>query len=89
MLCSGESLAADVIGRAPASIPGVIAVDVDGLHDLLPSFRTTRMLDGTVFHQATDLSFKRNLGCWSRAPPAGSGWCSSTTTSRSATTPAC
>jgi hypothetical protein len=62
VLCSGESRAADVVGRAPASIPRVVAIDVDGLGDLLPSFRTTRMLDGTVFHQATDLSFKRNLG---------------------------
>ncbi|GAA0953883.1 hypothetical protein [Virgisporangium aurantiacum] len=62
VLSSGESRAADVIDRAPASIPGVIAIDVDGLHDRLPSFRTTRMLDGTIFHQVSDLSFKRNLG---------------------------
>jgi hypothetical protein len=62
VLSSGESRAADVVDRAPASVPGVIAIDVDGLHDLLPSFRTTRMLDGTIFHQVSDLSFKRNLG---------------------------
>lgn len=62
VLCSGESRAAEVVGRAPATVPGVIAIDVTRLHHLLPSFRTTRMLDGTNLHQATDLSFKRNLG---------------------------
>lgn len=63
VLCSGESHAAEAVRlSATRSIPAVIAIDVAELHDLLPSFRTTRMLDGTVFHQATDLSFKRNLG---------------------------
>lgn len=61
VLCSGESRAVDVIARAPHGAAEVIAIDVPGL-DMLPSFRTTRLIDGTHLHRPTDTSYKRNLG---------------------------
>lgn len=61
VLCSGESRAADVVARAPHDGAEVIAIDVTGL-DVLPSFRTTRLIDGTHLHRPTDTSYKRNLG---------------------------
>jgi hypothetical protein len=62
VLCSGQSRATDVIARAPYDGAEVIAIDVAGLDHLLPSFRTTRLIDGTHLHRPTDTSFKRNLG---------------------------
>lgn len=62
VLCSGQSRAADVIARVPHGGAEVIAIDATGLDSLLPSFRTTRLIDGTHLHRPTDTSFKRNLG---------------------------
>jgi hypothetical protein len=61
VLCSGEAWARSVVARAPG-YERVIAIDVAGLHDLLPAFGTSRLTAGTVFHRPTDTSFKRNLG---------------------------
>lgn len=63
VLCSGWSSAAEVAKLAASVDVELIAIDVtDVPDDLLPSFRTSELLEGTKFAPTTDISLKRNVG---------------------------
>lgn len=61
-LCSKAAHAPEAADIGHSVGAATIAVDVDNSENVLPAFKTTRLLSDTDFASCSDLSTKRNLG---------------------------